>query len=1005
MSKEQLIIRLLGGIHLELAGKAITELPTRKAEALLVYLVSHERPFSREFLAELLWDDRPQEQALANLRSILSGLRRALKPYLHITRQTIGFNHSSNYWLDVAEFHQFAQRAAVDWTQAQQATDLYRGDFLEGFYLRDSRGFEEWALIERERLQRTAVSLFWQLVHEHSAKGDYPNALRCANLLLQLDNLSERAHRQKMLLLARTGQHNAALQHYELCCQILSEELGVDPTSETRALHAQILTARETPPPQLPPPLPHFVGRDQEQADLLVKLREPACRLLTLLGTGGMGKTRLAIETVRHIVKNQPGQFLHGIWFVPLVDLSDGRLLASSIATSLGMMLGGKNEPAQQLLDFVAEREMLLVLDNFEQLADGAELLGQILAAAPQVKLLVTSQEPLHLMEEWLVDLAGLDTVEGGETAVTDSSAVQLFLKFAQRLHPQFTPSPADQQAINRICRLLQGMPLGIELAAAWIRQFPPPQIAQEIERGLDFLATNIRNVPERHRSLRAVFGYAWQLLPAHAQSVFAKMSEFRGGFTAQAAAAVSGADAAVLEVLVDKSLLRQENGRYTMHPMLGQYAAEQLQDDPAAQQDVQELHAAFYLTLLSGQGNGEDSDHRHTIQTELANVRAAWHRAAAQQQYDVLLKSAPTLHNFYSVQSWFREGIDAFQFALEQLSDTTPMTTVQAQTRSELLGRKARMHIHIGQLEAANRDLDTALKYLQHVDDPTRLSSIRGYAAITAFYAGDFVRATELAQQSLELASQTGDKDGMAFGYNFLGSCAKAQGDYALAQTRFTQAVAVCRQLGDELGEAMVLNNLGNAAQAMGDFAAAQEYYLTCSRLFKAHDHTHGASTTLANAGRLAAKLGNFTEAQSLLSESVALKREMQDERGTAVALVGLGDVSISTKDYTTAQEQLAEALTLAHKSGDVKLVLEILAVLSRLSQAQQQETRAARLLAFVLSHKATAQEVRESAQQAKEQFESNLFSTAQAWAKQQTLDDVVSKEQQLGGNSFSAV
>ncbi|MCA9933040.1 MAG: hypothetical protein KC415_03915, partial [Anaerolineales bacterium] len=298
-----LTIRLLGGVSIALADQPVTNLPTRKAEALLIYLACQQRPFPREFLAELLWDDRSQEQALANLRSILSSLRRTFKPYLTITRQSVAFNHESEYWLDVAEFEK--QLEIGNWklagsnlqspiTNLQQTAALYRGHFLEGFYLRDSRGFEEWALLERERLDRTAVSLLWQLVIKHSDNGEYAPALQYTEQLLHLDNLSERAHRQKMLLLARTGQHNAALQHYDACCRLLADELGVEPTPETDTLLAQIRAARETTPPPLPPPPPHFVGRETAQAHLLTLVRNPACRVIPLLGPGGIGKTRPA---------------------------------------------------------------------------------------------------------------------------------------------------------------------------------------------------------------------------------------------------------------------------------------------------------------------------------------------------------------------------------------------------------------------------------------------------------------------------------------------------------------------------------------------------------------------------------------------------------------------------------------------------------------------------------------------------------------------------------------
>ena len=995
MREPLLKIRLLGGVSLTLDDAPIADLPTRKAEALLVYLVCRRRAVAREVLAELLWDERGQEQGLANLRSILSSLRQQLKPYLLVTRQTIAFNHASHFWLDVAAFETQVAAADQDIAALRAAAALYQGDFLEGFYLRESVGFEEWALLERERLQREAVTLLWRLIDAANVQGDYRTGLVYVDQLLRADNLSERAQRQKMLLLARTGQHNAALQYFAACTQLLDDELGVAPEPESVALVEQIRAARAVRPPQLPPPLPHFVGRSQEQAALLAQLRNPACRLITLLGAGGMGKTRLAIETVRHLGTHQPGQFLHGICFVPLAGLDDARLLPARLADALGAAPADSEDPAQHVTAYLHDKELLLVLDNFEPLMDAAAWIGQLLAGAPQVKLLVTSQEPLRLHEEWLVDLAGLTAPAvdvDSERAAESYDAVHLFVQIARRLHPHYRPGPEDWQAIGQVCRTLRGMPLGIEMAAVWIRQFSAQQIAEEIGRGLDFLTTNMRNAPERQRSLRAAFDYSWRLLTPDVQAVFARLATFHGSFDLAAATTIAGAVLDQLALLTEKSLLQQDNDRYEMHPLLSRFAAEKLDADPAARQAAHGRHAAFYLAFITGQAPGEEPAQRQAIQTELPNIRAAWQWAAAQQQYTLLLDSAATLHNFYSAQSWFREGIDAFAYALEQLPGNAPETAIQAQTRCDLLARKARMHIHIGQLESARRALDEALEHLRFMDNPAPLATILGYMAITAFYAGELDRAIELAERSLALDEAGGDLDGVAFALSFLGSCHKSRGEYGRAADCFTRSVAIYAQMGDELGEAMTLNNLGNLAQAQGDYTAAHDYYLTCSRLFQAHNHTHGAAATLANAGRLAHKLGDLAEAAALLQESLTLKREIQGGRGTAIALIGLADVAIDRGDGHAARACLAEALVLAQQVGEVKLMLEGLAVWGTLRCRENADSMpGARLLAFVVAHPALPQEVRDPIEKMCTTLRPAVWEQATAWATAQTLPALV--------------
>ncbi|NKQ35308.1 MAG: tetratricopeptide repeat protein [Chloroflexi bacterium] len=968
---DKLIIRLLGAVEIELAGEPVTGLGTRKAEALLAYLVSHKRPFSREQLADLLWDDRSQKQALANLRSLLSGMRRKIKPWLSVTRQTAAFNHDSDYWLDTAELEKLARgdAAAAD---PQTLLSLYRGDFLEGFHLRDCLRFEEWATLERERLQRLAINTLRQLAEACLHHGRYQHGLQYTDKLLQLDDLSEQAHRWKMELLARNGRRNAALQQYATCRRILADELGIEPAPATQALHQRLLALSFPPPRNLPPDPAPFLGREAALDELNQKLLSPDTRLLTIVGPGGIGKTRLALQAAQRISQKQPGRFLDGVFFVPLVATKTTNMLPFRLAEAIGFSFQGADPPRQQILAHLRAKEMLLLFDNLEQLLtpeedNAAAFLADILRQATAVTLLATSRERLNLYEEIVYAIPGLALPPDESSQPEKYGAIALFLQQARRLRRNFAPSPDEMAAIVRLCRLLDGAPLAIELAAGWSLHHNCGEIADETAASLDFLRTTYRNVPARQRSLRAVFDHSWTLLPPDLQAIFARLSIFPETFTAAAAAAIVGAAADDLAALQDKSLLQRElNGRFQIHPVLHQYASEKLTVDKERDAAAQR-HTVYYLDFIEQQESGESITERAAIRQELPNIQAAWERAARHQDYAALDRIIATLHNFFNVQSWFHEGIDFFQFALAQMGQTTEPATLisaQAQTLCDLWAHKARMHIHIGQFQEAETALAQANVYLSNVDDPGRRSTILNYLSMTNFYAGRYEQAIALLKEALQLALQADDMDGVAFTYNFLGSSTKAQGKYTQAGDYFTQALDTYRQLGDEIGAGIALHNLGNLAQATGDYETSRNYYQQSAALFQANDYTQGAATASSNAGRLALQTGDFAEAERLLAEALRLKEQINDKRGMAVALVGLGAVAAETAELPQARAYLARGLALAQESGDVKLLLEGIVVTAVYAHRLGQPETAAELIAFVLNHPATAQEVRQQAE-----------------------------------------
>jgi DNA-binding SARP family transcriptional activator len=582
---------LLGTPYLEIGGEMIV-IQRRKVMALLVYLAVKGEAQRRDTLAALLWPNSTTKLAHGSLRRTLSELRKVLGgDWVISNREMVGLNPNLDLWLDVVQF----QKGLADWSSAtpasldfmNEAVRLYRDEFLTGFTLPDCPDFDEWQFFQAEGLRQTLATSLEQLSHLHCQQGEYEKAISHARRWLALDPLHEPAHWLLMVLYAQAGQQAAALRQYQLCVETLEAELGVPPADETTALYERIRVGdlrravREQgrgedfatigPSPQflhspaleqaqvahnLPPQLTSFIGREEELAEILRLLcDDPDCRLLTLIGPGGIGKTRLALRAAEQALNT----FSDGVYFVPLVGVSGPEFLVSTIADALNIFFSSEGDPRGQLLSHLGEKEMLLVLDSFEHLLGGVGLLSEIVLTAPQVKLLVTSRTRLNLKEEWGFEVEGMrypltDEAEG--QALETYSAVQLFVERAHRVRTGFELLAEDVPAVLQICQLVAGMPLGIELAVFWLRMMPCQEIAHRIEQSLDFLTTSIHNVPERHRSLRAVFEHSWLLLSEDERTVFSRLSVFRGGFHSRAAGRVAGATLPLLSALVDRSLL-----------------------------------------------------------------------------------------------------------------------------------------------------------------------------------------------------------------------------------------------------------------------------------------------------------------------------------------------------------------------------------------------------------------------------------------------------------------
>ncbi len=1058
-------IQLFGTFQVTLKGSRVTDFATDKARALLAYLVVEaEKVHRRDVLAGLLWPDQPQRKARQNLRQALSYLRRALNdqhedepPFLLSTRETLQFNVACDYELDVAVFtslyeacqqHRHRRLGACRpcLQRLEAMVDLYQGGFLEQFSLADSASFEEWALLKREWFHLHVVEALSVLARYYERLGNLAQARAYIRQQVILEPWREEAHRYLIRLLALDGQRSAALAQYETCCQVLQETLGVDPTNETQMLCQSIRDAAPmtsvAPHHILPVPPTSFVGRKAELTELANDLINPDCRLITLVGPGGVGKTRLALQ----VAEEHIGTFAHGVYFVPLSTIQEREFIVPLIAETLRLaFLEPKNFEAQ-LINYLREKEILLVLDNMDHVLEASDLLVSIIQRAPSVMLLVTSRERLNLREEWVYTVEGLTYALEDLTEAAELDAVCLFEQHARQLKRHFALSE-QLDSVLHICRLVEGMPLGIELAASWAVERSCLEIAREIEHNLDGLTTALRNVPERHRSIRASFEHSWRLLSPTDGATFAKLAIFRGGFTLDAAREVMGTNAKVLQRLVHKSLLRfGASDRYHIHQLLQQYAAEKLPQDSPEVKSLRRQHAEYYATFLYERASmlkGVDQVLAlQEIRAEIENVRAAcfwaldvissgWPTATALR---TLQRSLESLYHFYLLSGWYQEGIAILRRVVDVLEAYTvsepgaqlflskvlaylgkcfeTIDPDEAQClfeRSvaifERLGGRCEVALpmqglgyiaHVkGHYEQAKQYFQTSLEAYRQAKDTWGEANVLSSLCLVLRRQGQFENALKAGNQSLVLRREISDLRGIASSLHNLGLVHSMQGNYEVAKEMFTDSLERSRQIEHKTGISNAFNGLCQAMYGLGDIKAAERMARESLSLYRDLGDRWGVAISLNNLGYLSMELGDCLRAKHLYQEGLAIYRQMGIKSGMANLLSNLGEACYHLGEYAEAKQNLHTALEIARSIGAMPIALEILIRLAPLFAQAEQTARGLELLMIAMQHPALIKTAKDKADALFDELSDTLspakIAQVKAKAQQQTLESVI--------------
>ncbi len=900
-----------------------------KSWALLTYLlIHHDQPQRREHLAVLLWPEKSSKASRANLRKVLFHLRRTLAnvadDLLVTTAQTVmarkGEVVSADIW-QLQEGLAIKTISAATLPVLHQVAATYQSELLPNLVIDHSDAFNSWLDQQRDQLQQGIERLLTALSKYHRELDQFDEAIQFAERLLHIAPYDEEAVRQLMQLFAATGRRANAIQLYRQFSQRLASHVHLQPEEATRQLarHIEQTNVAASPPrrDKLPAATTELISRASECERISKMLNDPACRLLTLLGMGGVGKTHLAL-TVAH---NERAAGWEGIYFVTLdadVVVSAESDLAEQLAHGLHLSSHATAAYQRLLLFLNGMKRVLLFIDNFEQAVKAATLLSKLLTDVAHLTICVTSRLPLRVRAEHLFRVETLALpVDGSVAALRQSGAGLLFLTRVRQIRPNYMLTSAECQAIYTICHLTSGLPIALELAAIRLRQSEAQTVVKQLQTSIISLSTDLRDYPKRHQTMMAVFDSTWRLLDTQEQRTFLRLTVFQSGFTLEAGAAVARAAKHVITRLHTKLLLQRQNQRYDIHALLRQIGAARLQETTDQLHDARAAHADYYATYLQQQGarldDAEMVEILEQMADEYANCMRAWRWLIEQADWARVERCCEGLALFFERTMRLREGEALLTLGIQQEMNT--------RLSCLLLTQQARLQMLRRHYQKAIATAQQALLIAERLEDDALIARNLLCWAVAQYQQGNSADATRHLQRAEPLCQANPLL--LALCKQYQAGIAYHRGAYTQAEKHYDAAYQFYLSHAPRFPKqrAVVVNNLGNISLLQGAIAQARERYTTALQLRASSvpQSQFGGIVTRANLGLVALAQLQFDEAAEHFTIALTAHQRSGNRVGEARVTGYISELYFEMGDFKHALRDAERDLEMQEAQGQI--------------------------------------------------------------------------------------